>query len=227
MIDEFRAARELAQAQMGFIVCAEAPPNEFRFKGTISVDEDTREVLRAAHSRLPERPEDTSRGLEEAFALYHEGGRSCCLPQTVLEFSTPLGRLVEASKPGTPQVKRGTGRARNLVRLINSEKSTLLWQCGYLSDEGRISSTTFRVEPVSPGRFSRSPGHGGQISPANGWTTTWVPWASTPSPRVCDFLHPQWSTEGQAGPVFSQEQARAGRDAVLPTRWHARYASLR
>jgi len=78
--------------------------------GTISVDEDTREVLRARRiPRLPERPEDTSRDLEEAFALYHEGGPVVLLAaQTVLEFSTPLGRLV-AVKP-VPPGKRGTGR---------------------------------------------------------------------------------------------------------------------
>jgi len=45
--------------------------------------------------------------------------RSCCLPQTVLEFSTPLGRLVEAVN----QFLQVSADARDLVRLINSGRA--------------------------------------------------------------------------------------------------------
>jgi thiamine pyrophosphate-dependent acetolactate synthase large subunit-like protein len=145
MIDEFKGTianlRE-ARAQ-GFIICAENRPDQwFAFQGTISRDEDTRDVLAAR--RIPYLFIDDANRLQQdlisAAEKYDEGKGPVVLLVTpaVLEASGTL----QVPFPPAPHPKlRQEAELRTqvfleeVVEIINGGPDRLLWQCGRMDEE--------------------------------------------------------------------------------------------
>lgn len=152
MVDEFRGTlADLRQAgARGFIVTADSAEDRwYPFQGTVHADEDSREVLRAR--RLPAfhlaRAGDLPTDLAAAFAAYDadEGPVVLLATPSVLDSRQPAPRippappaLVPAGRDHAPvgpapRVEVGPGDpVEPVIRMLNDEPVTLLWQVGAL-----------------------------------------------------------------------------------------------
>jgi thiamine pyrophosphate-dependent acetolactate synthase large subunit-like protein len=148
MMDEFRGtlANLRAAGARGFIICPEADLGSwFTFQGTITGDEDMREVL--AGKRVPhvylDRPETMADRLEEAFRLFESGRGPVVLLVTssVIEARDPLPRRPAYPPPASPASAELSPAQEDplsrAVAILNGERSRVLWQCGRLDDEER------------------------------------------------------------------------------------------
>ncbi len=145
MIDEFKGTlANLREARArGFIICAENRPNQwFAFQGTVSRDEDTRDVLKAR--RLPylflDDPERLEEDLLRAAQLYDANAGPVVLlaTQPVLEAT----RILQVSFPPPPAPPETDELEINtqvfldeVVEIVNTGPERLLWQCGRMDDE--------------------------------------------------------------------------------------------
>jgi 3-acetyloctanal synthase len=145
MIDEFKGTlANLREARAkGFIICAENRASQwFAFQGTVSADEDTRDVLGAR--RLPYVYMDDAGKLPEylrqATELYdaEEGPVVLLATQAVLDASADI----EFDFPGTPNAPHvpasaGSGDAEleKALDLLNRGPDKVVWQCGPLDED--------------------------------------------------------------------------------------------
>lgn len=141
MVDEFRGTlADLRQAgARGFIVAADSAEDRwYPFQGTVHADEDSREVLRAR--RLPafhlSRAADLNRDLQAAFAAYDadEGPVVLLATPSVLDSRSTAPPIPEPPPvdPGPRAVVGAEDPVEPVIRLLNTEPVTLLWQVGAL-----------------------------------------------------------------------------------------------
>ncbi|MDR3202537.1 MAG: hypothetical protein LBT54_05335 [Bifidobacteriaceae bacterium] len=148
MLDEFKGTlanlRE-ARAQ-GFVVCGEARLNDwFGFQGTISAEQDARQVLAARgipHVYL-DQLDRLDRDFAEAVRLYGQGAGPVVLLVTpeVLEtrgeVDQPTPPEVAEARIAVPARPAGTGdgaaQLAQLIQLLESDRPRILMQCGRLS----------------------------------------------------------------------------------------------
>ncbi|MBI3898684.1 MAG: biosynthesis protein PigD [Gammaproteobacteria bacterium] len=146
MIDEFKGTMaNLREARAkGFIVCAENRAEQwFAFQGTVSRDEDTREVLRAR--RIPHVYLDSVdrlvQDLQKAAELYdaNEGPVVILATQAVLDASGHIDLAFPGSRPRPTSLPPAIGSTSavldEVMRIINDGPPRLLWQCGAINDE--------------------------------------------------------------------------------------------
>jgi thiamine pyrophosphate-dependent acetolactate synthase large subunit-like protein len=146
MMDEFRGAFSNLRAAgaRGFIICPESDRDaHFTFQGTITRDEDMREVLAAKRvpcvyldgvGTMPER-------LEEAFRLYQEarGPVVLLVTQAVLDGKDPLPRRLAyppltGSNAPTVQAPDDDAFGRALG-ILNRERTRVVWQASRVDAE--------------------------------------------------------------------------------------------
>jgi thiamine pyrophosphate-dependent acetolactate synthase large subunit-like protein len=145
MMDEMRGtlANLRSAGAKGFIVCPEAEPGSwFSFQGTITADEDMREVVAAR--RLPcvylDRAETMPARLEEAFRAYEEGRGPVVLlvTQAILDARDPLERALVYPEARAPRPALGPAEEEALAKalgILNRERTRVLWQLGRLDAE--------------------------------------------------------------------------------------------
>jgi thiamine pyrophosphate-dependent acetolactate synthase large subunit-like protein len=144
MMDEFRGtlANLRAAGAQGFIVCPEADLGDhFTFQGTVTADEDMREVIAAR--RLPcvylDGPDTMADRLEEAFRLYAEarGPVVLLVTQAALDARDPLPRAPAYPPPAArPAIAAGADDAlAKAMEIINRERTRVLWQASRLDAE--------------------------------------------------------------------------------------------
>jgi len=145
MIDEFKGTlANLHEARAkGFIICAESRVEQwFAFQGTISVDEDTRDVLKAR--RIPfvhiEEVDAIDKGIKKAIELYdtNEGPVIIVATQSVLEACSSI-------EVEFPEIKNNISERKidyktqivleDVIELINGGPDKLVWQCGLMNEE--------------------------------------------------------------------------------------------
>ncbi|ATY11253.1 hypothetical protein CU254_12840 [Amycolatopsis sp. AA4] len=142
MVDELRGTlANLRDSQArGFIVIGETEPGQWQpFQGTVHDHEDARAVFAAR--RVPcihlTDPARISQDLQAAFRAYHQRSG----PVVLLASPTVLAHAggVELPKPTSgvarPQVCEDTVDA--IARIVNTEQSVLVWQCGHLAEPER------------------------------------------------------------------------------------------
>jgi hypothetical protein len=140
MVDEFRGVlANLRQAKApGFIVCGDSRVDRwFPFQGTVHGAEDSREVLRAR--RLPavylDRPDRLGADLRSAFDRFAAGEGPVVLlatPEVLDTTGTPVPEADHPAEVHRPaQVSEST--LEPILRILNRERATLLWQCGQLT----------------------------------------------------------------------------------------------
>ncbi|MBU2704940.1 biosynthesis protein PigD [Zooshikella marina] len=145
MIDEFKGTlANLREARAkGFIVCAENRPNQwFAFQGTISKDEDTRDVLTA--KRIPhvfmDDPDTIEDDFKKAVRLYslNQGPVVIMATQAVLDacstidLELPMTNTVEDDLPLPQDLVK---QLDQVMEIINNGPEKIVWQCGPLSEE--------------------------------------------------------------------------------------------
>lgn len=147
MMDEFRGALANLRAAgaRGFVICPESEEGaHFTFQGTITADEDMREVLSAR--RIPsvylDRVDTLAERLEEAFRLYDEarGPVVLLVTQAVLDARDPLPRRpsdpTPAPSPTASVAQAGPDDSfARAMAILNRERTRVLWQASRLDDE--------------------------------------------------------------------------------------------
>ncbi len=145
MMDELRGtlANLRSAGAQGFIVCPEADAGSwFTFQGTVTGDEDMREVLAAR--RIPhvylDRPETMPSQLEEAFRLYEEarGPVVLLVTQAVIDSRDPLPRPPVYPPRGSARATMGTAQEDALAKalaILNGERTRIVWQASRLDAE--------------------------------------------------------------------------------------------
>ncbi|CCH73598.1 conserved hypothetical protein [Nostocoides australiense Ben110] len=151
MVDEFKGAlANLRDAGApGLIVCGEADPGQWLpFQGTVHDHEDGRAVLRArgiAHIFMDE-PARIASDLEAALGLlrHTEGPVVLLATQRVLEDLATGDRRPDLTATATLPAQLTTAgpaldpaSVETVMRLINTDPATLLWQCGDLDAQER------------------------------------------------------------------------------------------
>jgi hypothetical protein len=141
MVDEFRGTlANLRQAgARGFIVCADSAEHRwFPFQGTVHAAEDSRAVLRARGVRTVylSRADRLEQDLSEAYAAYDAGEGPVVLLATasVLEAQGSAPPPPPVPTVATTQVAPDD-HVEAVVRILNREAVTLLWQVGALPPE--------------------------------------------------------------------------------------------
>ncbi|WP_163833139.1 thiamine pyrophosphate-dependent enzyme [Spartinivicinus ruber] len=201
MIDEFKGTlANLREARAkGIIVCAENRASQwFAFQGTISKDEDTRDVLTAY--RIPyvymENIDNVQKDLLTAIELYdaEQGPVVLLVTQAVLDatnhinlsFPEPADNKFTSSYNSTTQANLDA-----VMDIINQGPEKLLWQCGpmeqdeleltlSIADRAGIALVDSLTYPGVVPKFyqgKRNPNYLGTLS-IYGYT-----------PRVYNFLH--------------------------------------
>ena len=142
MVDELRGTlANLRDAQAeGFIVFGETEPGGWQpFQGTVHDHEDARAVFAAR--RVPcfylTDPNRIGQDLQAAFRAYHQRSGPVVLlaSPTVLAHTGKIELPKATSGFARPQVAEDTVDA--VAHIINNEASTLVWQCGQLTDDER------------------------------------------------------------------------------------------
>jgi thiamine pyrophosphate-dependent acetolactate synthase large subunit-like protein len=145
MMDEFRGAfaNLRAAGSRGFVLCPESDVgSHFTFQGTVTADEDMRQVLAAR--RIPsvylDRVDTLGERLEEAFRLYDEARGPVVLlaTQAVLDCREALARrpAYPATTAPTATVDAATDDAfARAMGILNHERTRVLWQASRLDAE--------------------------------------------------------------------------------------------
>ncbi|MCW8126076.1 hypothetical protein [Microbulbifer halophilus] len=144
MIDEFKgtiANMREARAK-GIIVCAENRSGQwFAFQGTVTREEDTRDVLKArriphVYMADPARMADDLRRVAELYDA-GEGPVVVLATQQVLHASTPvdieLPQVVEGAKPALDDKTQAS--LDQVMEIINEGPDRVVWQCGAMTEE--------------------------------------------------------------------------------------------
>ncbi|MBU2711764.1 biosynthesis protein PigD [Zooshikella harenae] len=201
MIDEFKGTlANLREARAkGFIVCAENRPNQwFAFQGTISQDEDTRDVLKA--KRIPhifmDDPESIEEYFKKAIELYNsnQGPVVIMATQAVLDASGLIDLqlpAVEDEYNDLPLESKLIQQLDEVMNIINSGPEKIVWQCGPLSgDEHELVLSIAERAGIAlvdslnyPGSVSKY--HNGVLN--KNYLGTLAVYGY--SPRVYNFLH--------------------------------------
>jgi thiamine pyrophosphate-dependent acetolactate synthase large subunit-like protein len=143
MVDEFRGTLANLQAARapGFIVCGEAAPGRWSpFQGTVHTTEDARDVVRARG--LPviylDRAERLDQDLRSAFGAFARGHGPVVLLATPAALDATVPPPARTASPPDASTRASTSVADGesvdaVVRTLNRERATLLWQCGQLT----------------------------------------------------------------------------------------------
>lgn len=147
MVDEFRGvlANLRQAAAQGFIVCADSKSDRwYPFQGTVHGAEDSRQVLaaRGVPRVYLDRPRQLGHDLRSAFDSFDAGEGPVVLLATpaVLDATDPPA-AAPRTPPGSARPLARAGSVAQVresdldtvVRLLNRERTTLLWQCGALT----------------------------------------------------------------------------------------------
>lgn len=197
MVSELRGTlANLRDAQArGFIVFGESTLGTWLpFQGTVHEGEDVRAVFTAMG--VPcfylDNPRTLARDLTAAFRAYDQrrGPVVLLASAQVLRYVEPLSVPQVTTATATPQVHED--RVDAVARLINSEASTLLWQCGRLDDTER--ALVYRIAREVGAALADSLSRPGTVSrydagkPVEEYLGTMSLYGY--SPAVWDFLHP-------------------------------------
>ncbi|WP_156096259.1 hypothetical protein [Amycolatopsis jejuensis] len=203
MVDELRGTlANLRDSQArGFIIFGETEPGQWQpFQGTVHDHEDARAVFAAR--RIPcfhlTDPARIAQDLQAAFRAYHQrsGPVALLTSPSVLAHTGGVELPKATSGIAHPRVTEDTIDA--VARIVNTEQSALVWQCGHLTEPERelvyrlahdagIALTDSLGRPGTVARF-----HRGQV--VDEYLGTLSLYGS--SPAVWRLLHPAGTSLG-------------------------------